>query len=384
MHLQEILDTIKLISKTTVAEEAYQIDEKGKWPENSLRALQKAGLGGLVVAKEFGGQGQGLLGLARACEILGEVSGSAALCYGMHCVGAAVIGAKATKQQQEDFLKPIAAGEHLTTLALSEPGTGAHFYFPQTQLLALSENEFLLNGSKSFVTNGSKADSYVISTAGVDPEAAREEFSCFVLENTTSGLQWGPEWHGLGMRGNSSRSLLLNDIKVPAQNLLGDVGDQLWYVFQVVAPYFLTAMSGTYLGIAQAAFNEARQHLLERSYRHSGATIGQNNIMQHRLGMLWCKIERTRQLLYHATREGDIGDPAAVLPILASKAEVGHCCVDVVNEAMTIMGGIAYSQNSRMDVLLRDARAAHVMSPTTDILYTWLGRALLEQPILDS
>jgi len=384
MQLQQILDTIKRIATTTVAEEAHEVDEQGKWPEHSLRALQQAGLGGLVVDKELGGLGQGLHGLARACEILGEVSGSTALCFGMHCVGAAVIGAKASKQQQEDFLKPIAAGEHLTTLALSEPGTGAHFYFPQTQLLALSEQEFLLNGSKSFVTNGSKADSYVISTAGVDPEAARDEFSCFVLRNDTPGLQWGPEWKGLGMRGNSSRTLLLKDVSVPAQNLLGNVGDQLWYVFQVVAPYFLTAMSGTYLGIAQAAFNQARQHLLERSYRHSGASLGQNNLMQHRLGGLWAVIERTRQLLYHAAGQGDSGDAAAIFPILAAKAEVGHCCVDVVNEAMTLMGGMAYGQDAKMSTLLRDARAAHVMSPTTDILYTWLGRALLEQPILDS
>lgn len=384
MELQEILDTIKLIAKTTVSEEATAIDEQGQWPENSIRALQKAGLGGLVVSEELGGHGQGLHAIARACEILGEVSGSAALCYGMHCVGAAVIGAKPTEQQKEEFLKPIAAGEHLTTLALSEPGTGAHFYFPQTQLLALSEDKFLLNGSKSFVTNGSKADSYVISTMGVDPEATRNEFSCFVLRNDTAGLDWGHDWKGLGMRGNSSRTLVLNDIQVPARHLLGEVDDQLWYIFQVVAPYFLTAMSGTYLGIAQAAFNEARQHLIERSYRHSGTTLAQNSLLQHRLGMLWSNIERTRQLLYHATREGDNGDPGAVLPILSSKAEVAHCCVDVVNEAMTLMGGIAYSENSRMDVLLRDARASHVMGPTTDMLYTWLGRALLEQPILDS
>ncbi|MER2996667.1 acyl-CoA dehydrogenase family protein [Pontibacter populi] len=384
MQLQDILSEIEHIAKNTVKSEALAVDAQGKWPEDSIRELQQAGLGGLVVSEELGGHGQGLHAIARACEILGEYSGSVALCYGMHCVGSAVIGAKATEQQKEEFLKPIAQGKHLTTLALSEPGTGAHFYYPQTQLLALSDNEFLLNGSKSFVTNGSKADSYVVSTAGVDPEATRDEFSCLVLRNDTAGLEWGPDWKGLGMRGNSSRTLLLKDIKVPSHSLLGEVGDQLWYIFQVVAPYFLTAMSGTYLGIAQAAFNEARQHLIERSYSHSGTTLSQNSILQHRLGMLWAKIERTRQLLYHATREGDNGNPAAVLPILASKAEVAHCCVDVVNDAMTLMGGIAYSQQSRMDVLLRDARAAHVMGPTTDILYTWLGRGLLEQPILDS
>ncbi len=383
MPLDHLLATVGHIAATTITEEAPDIDAKGHWPEHSIRALQQAGLGGLVVAPAYGGHGQGLFGLSRTCEVLGEVSASAALCFGMHCVGTAVIGSKATPQQQQEFLRPIAAGEHLTTLALSEPGTGAHFYFPQTQLLALSETEFLVNGTKSFVTNGGRADSYVLSTVGVDPEAARDGFSCLVVPNSTAGLEWGPEWKGIGMRGNSSRSLLLKDVPVPAQYLLGEHGDQLWYIFQVVAPYFLTAMAGTYLGIAQAAFNEARQHLLGRSYRHSGATLSQNSLLQHRLGMMWSRIERTRQLLYHATRLGDAGDPGAVLPILSAKAEVGHCCVEVVNEAMTLMGGSSYGQSSRLEVLLRDSRAVHVMAPTTDILYTWLGRALLGQPLLE-
>lgn len=384
MNIPDILAIVKEITDSTVRAEAALVDDKGIWPEKSLRALQQAGLGGLVVSRELGGLGQSMQALAQVCEILGGVSGSVALCFGMHCVGTAVIGAKATEQQKEEFLKPIAAGRHLTTLAVSEPGTGAHFYFPQTQLLALSATEFQVKGSKSFVTNGGKADSYVISTVGVDPQASRYEFSCLILEKDTPGLEWGPEWNGLGMRGNSSRTLVMNEVIVPSGNLLGEVGDQLWYIFQVLAPYFLTAMSGTYLGIAQAAFEEARKHLIERSYHHSGTTLSQNSLLQHRIGLLWAKIERTRQLLYHAARQGETGDPAAVLPILASKAEVGHCCVDVVNEAMTLMGGIAYGHHSRFDVLLRDARAVHVMSPTTDMLYTWLGRSLLDQPILDS
>ncbi|WP_187262450.1 acyl-CoA dehydrogenase family protein [Pontibacter beigongshangensis] len=384
MNEKEVLDKVRQIAETIVQEEAAAVDAQAMWPEKSIRALQGAGLGGLVVPESCGGHGQGLYSLARSCEILGGVSASAALCFGMHCVGSAVISAKATPLQKTDFLEPIAAGQHLTTLALSEPGTGAHFYYPQTQLLALSDEEFLVNGAKTFVTNGSRADSYVASTVGVEPDAALHEFSCVILEEKMQGLEWGPEWRGLGMRGNSSRSLTLHNVKIPAHNLLGARGDQLWYMFQVITPYFLTAMSGTYLGIAQAAFNEVRQHLMNRNYRHSGSSLSQVALLQHRLGQLWAKIERTRQLIYHATQLGDTGDEQAILPILSAKAEVAHCCVDVVNEAMTLAGGIAYRENSRLEVLLRDARAAHVMAPTTDLLYTWLGRALLEQPILDS
>lgn len=384
MNVEQILELVREITESTVAAEAARVDQEAKWPEESIRAMQQSGLAGLVVPQEAGGLGQGLYGLARACETIGSVSASTALCFGMHCVGTAVIAAKATPKQQQEFLEPIAAGEHLTTLALSEPGTGAHFYFPQTQLLSMPDDQYLLRGSKTFVTNGGHADSYVVSTVGVEPEASIHEFSCVVVGKDAPGLEWGPEWAGLGMRGNSSRSLTLNEVSVPSRHLLGERGDQLWYVFQVVAPYFLTAMSGTYLGIAQAAFDNVRQHLMERTHRHSGMSLSQLSLLQHRVGTLWAKIERTRRLIYHATQQADLGDPASVLPILSAKAEVAHCAVDVVNEAMTLAGGIAYRSNSRLDVLLRDARAAHVMAPTTDLLYTWLGRALLEQPILDS
>jgi alkylation response protein AidB-like acyl-CoA dehydrogenase len=384
INLEQVLELVNRVTESTIREEAPLVDQEAMWPEASIRALQRIGLGGLVVPKEAGGMGQGLHALARACETIGSVSASTALCFGMHCVGSAVITAKATTKQQKEFLEPIAAGEHLTTLALSEPGTGAHFYYPQTQLLSLTDEQYLLRGSKTFVTNGGKADSYVVSTMGIEPDATLHEFSCVVVEQNRQGLEWGPDWKGLGMRGNSSRSLILNDVTVPGHNLLGDRGDQLWYVFQVVAPYFLTAMSGTYLGIAQAAFDDVRDHLVNRTHRHSGMSLSQLALLQHRFGTLWANIERTRRLIYHATQSYDQGDPGAVLPILSAKAEVAHCAVHVVNEAMTLAGGIAYRDNSRLDVLLRDARAAHVMAPTTDLLYTWLGRALLDQPILDS
>jgi alkylation response protein AidB-like acyl-CoA dehydrogenase len=381
MQLEAILAKIEAVASSTVREEAPSVDQQARWPEQSIRALQRAELGGLVVPSHLGGLGQGLYGLARSGEILGQVSASTALCFGMHCVGTAVIAAKATKAQQKHFLEPIVQGEHLTTLALSEPGTGAHFYYPQTQLLPSPEG-FVVKGEKTFVTNGGYADSYVVSTMGADPEAAVHEFSCVVVEKQATGLVWGPVWHGLGMRGNSSRSLQLQNISIPTQNLIGESGDQLWYVFHVVAPYFLTAMAGTYLGIAQAAFQEARNHLMQRSYSHSGVSLNQVSLLQHRLGMLWAKIERTRRLIYYAAQAGDEGEANALLALLSAKAEVAHCAVEVVNEAMTLSGGMAYREHSRYDVLLRDARAAHVMSPTTDLLYTWLGRALLEQPLL--
>jgi isovaleryl-CoA dehydrogenase len=361
---------------------APRVDEtdSGIWPEEAMRALQ-ASLGGLVVPREDGGSGLGLRALAGVCETIGEVCASTAICFGMHNVATAVIGAKPTEHQRKEFLRPIAAGEHLTTLALSEPGTGAEFWLPQTTIIAHGEG-WLLNGQKSFVTNGSKADSYVVSTVAADPDAPPGEFSCVAVWADTPGLSFHGSWDGIGMRGNSSVGARLDDVEVGPDALLGAPGDQIWFVFEVVAPYFLTAMAGTYLGVAQAALTEATEHLRTRRHSHSGRSISTEPVLQHRLGVLWAQVQATRRLVHWAAEEADAGGPEALPALAAAKAQVADTAVSVTNEAMTLVGGIGYRDRHPMERHLRDARAAHVMSPTTDILRTWTGRALLDVPLL--
>lgn len=382
MDINSLIGKAKEIAEHTVSKESVIADREGRWVAESMSALKAARLTALTVPHDCGGFGHGMYALARICEELGKSYASAGLCFGMHCVGAAVIAAKATPWQKKNYLEPIAAGEHITTLALSEPGTGAHFYIPQTALVPISDDAFMVNGHKTFITNGSHADSYVLSTAAASDAATPDQFSCILVNEGTDGMQWGKEWKGLGMRGNSSRALQLNNVRIPAEQILGAKGDQLWYIFSVVAPYFLTAMAGTYLGVAERALTEARNTLMNRVYTHNGAGLAQVSVLQHRLGTLWANVERTRQLIYQAALQGDRGEEAGVLSILAAKAEVAGCAVDAVNEAMTLSGGISYQQDGLLGMLMRDARAAHVMSPTTDILYTWMGRALLDQPLL--
>jgi alkylation response protein AidB-like acyl-CoA dehydrogenase len=370
------------IASSVTASDAERVDREGVWPERSIRALKEAGLGGLVVPVDDGGHGFGLLALARVCEILGERCASTALCFGMHCVGSAVIAAKATAHHRERYLEPIVRGEHVTTLALSEPGTGAHFYLPQTRLVARPPGELVLDGNKTFVTNGGHADSYVVSAVAAEAGARPGTFSCVVVPGDAPGLTWGAEWAGLGMRGNSSRALSLKNVVVPEAQLLGAPGDQIWYVFNVVAPFFLIAMAGTYLGIASRALQEALAHVAGRRFEHSGGALAEVGVVQHRLGVLYGLVERTRGVIHHAARAADAGERDALPKLCAAKAEVADCVVGAVNEAMTLCGGIGYRTDGVLWRLLRDARAAHVMSPTTDLLRTWIGRALLDLPLL--
>ena len=219
-RLHDLLGRAREIERTVVAENAEREDREASWPAPAMAALAEAGLTGLNAPTAAGGHGEGLLGLTAITEAIGRESGSTALCYAMHCVGTAVIAAKATEYQTQNYLEPIARGEHITTLALSEPGTGMHFYIPQTQLTAQGD-EYVLHGTKSFITNGGHCDSYVVSAASAEQPSSDGAFSCVVMDADTPRLEWLDEWRGLGMRANSSRTLKLDGVPVPRCNLLG-------------------------------------------------------------------------------------------------------------------------------------------------------------------
>jgi alkylation response protein AidB-like acyl-CoA dehydrogenase len=376
-----ILSKAEEIAKGVLASNANQVDQDAVWPEAGLRALLDAGFGGLVVPRKYGGKGQGLQTLARVCEQLSQECASTSICYGMHCVGASVIAANATEVQREEFLTPICEGRHITTLSLSETGTGSFYYLPQTTLVAASPDRYYLSGEKVFVTNGGRADSYVVSAVSGAKEAPAGQFSCIVVPGNAPDLTWGPPWNGVGMRGNSSRTMILRNARVPRANLLGREGDQIWYIFNVITPLFMIAMAGTYLGIAASAIDEARNHIANRRHVHSGA-LSQAPIVQHRLGTLWCMLERARRLVYGAAASFDNGNADALMLIMASKVEVAGSAVAIVDEAMTLTGGRGYSEGSKLSRHLRDVRAIHLMAPTTDLLKTWVGKSLLGVPLL--
>jgi alkylation response protein AidB-like acyl-CoA dehydrogenase len=379
--VQQLQATARQVTEEAIEPRAAEVDAQCLWPAHSLQALAEAGLMGLQVPQALGGHGQGLLALGAVTEVIARACPSSALCFGMHCVGTAVLAAKATDHHKAAYLRPIAEGRHVTTLALSESGSGAHFYLPAATLED-QDASLRVRGTKQFVTSGSHADSYVLSTvSAAGSGAGHGDFSCIVVDADTPGLEWQEPWRGLGMRGNSSRALKI-DAALPRANLLGSPGDQAWYVFEVVAPYFLMAMAGTYLGIAGAALDATTAHLRSRRYAHSGESLADVDAMQSRVAAMWIALEKTRALVREAGARGDGGHPDALPYILACKADAADTAVELANEAMTLCGGIAYRENSRIAQMLRDARASHVMSPTTDLLKLWTGRAVMGMPLL--
>jgi isovaleryl-CoA dehydrogenase len=378
--LDQLRSLARDVANSTVSQQAETIDQDGRWPDEGCGRSAMRGCSACTSTPPSAGTA-GMLALALVTEELGHVCASTALVYGMHCVATKAVAVNATSDQQQRYLGPIAAGEHVTSLALSEPGTGVHFYLPRATFRR-EDDTIVLNGTKSFVTSGGHADSYVVSVVGEQTEMDPGTFSCVLLDADTPGASWEGDWDGFGMRGNSSRLLQLRDVAVPEHNLVGAEGDENWYLFQVIAPYFIVAMSGTYLGVARSALEAAIEHLKRRTYDHTGQRVGAYDTVAHRLGELWIVVERARQLLHHAARLGDAASPEARQALFACKAEVAEAAVGVTNEAMTLVGGAGYGRNATLGRALRDARASHVMAPSTDLLKIWLGRSLLDLPLL--
>ena len=175
--------------------------------------------------------------------------------------------------------------------------------------------------------------------------------------------------------------MTLRNAQVSRANLLGREGDQIWYIFNIITPFFMIAMAGTYLGIAASALDEARTHIMNRRHVHSGG-LSQAPIIQHRFGSLWSMLERARRLVYGAAASFDNGEADALMAVMASKVEVADSAVAIVNESMTLTGGRGYAEGSKLSRHLRDVRAVHLMAPTTDLLRTWIGKSLLGVPLL--
>lgn len=380
-ELLELKDTAAAVAQAHLAPRAAEIDRECLWPRENFQALAQAGLLGLMVPREFGGLGQGFTGLVTVIQELARACSSTALCFGMHCVASRVLSVCATPDQARRYLQPIARGEHVTTLALSEPGTGVHFYLPQVSFYPEGD-AYIVDGIKSFVTSGGYADSYVISVVAEGAEYDPGTFSTMIVDGDAAGLEWQGPWEGLGMRGNASRGVRLDDVRVPSGNLLGAEGDETWYVFEVVAPYFLAAMAAVYAGIAGAAVELTAGHLRERRYAHTDCPLAETELLTHRLGELWMAADSARAYVLHAAHQGDLKAPQARSSLMACKSRAVEAAVHVTNEAMTLAGGRAFGAEHPLGRLLRDARAGHVMSPSTDLLKKWIGRLSLDLPLL--
>jgi alkylation response protein AidB-like acyl-CoA dehydrogenase len=374
-HQESPAASAQHLAESVLRPAAAAADRERRYPRENLQALGEAGLLGLLVPESSGGRSGSLADVAAVCEPLGWGCASTALCFLMHSCGCALLAAKATPEQAERWLRPAARGEALATLAFSERVTGAQFYQPDLHVTRANHG-FRLAGRKSFVTSGGQAQLYpVLVQASADAGLA-----ILVVTPDLAGVQFEGSWDGLGLAGNSSIGLVLNDVSVPDANLLGAEGDGMTLVFTVVAPTFLIGLAAVNIGIAQAALEAAVAHAKERHYAN-GAGLAEVPVVQDYLAEMSLRTQAARQLVREAARAATAGEDTALPLVMQAKVAATEAAAAVTTLAMRVGGGIAYSRQLALERHWRDAHAGAVMAPTNEVLKGWLGKLLTGLPL---
>jgi alkylation response protein AidB-like acyl-CoA dehydrogenase len=357
---------------------AQATDREMLFPSVNVKLLREKKLLGLLIPKEYGGlEGDAEL-FVRVIQTVGSACASTGMVFVMHCTAVETIA----KHQPANraLLEAAAAGHHLSTLACSERGTGANFY-ASFSTSTRSQDGYVLNGDKCFVTSGGYADSYVVSTRAVGSGDSINT-SIYVAAKDAPGLSFHGQWQGLGLRGNSSIALKLDNCYVPAQNLVGEMGAGLQIEMTTILPRFLLGSAAVYNGVSQAAFDSAVSHIGTRVHVHTGDSLSMLPVVRHKVAQMKVALDSSVALTEKAARLFQSQSPEALVWLLEAKQLACRTAVNVANTAMETCGGIAYSDALTIERHLRDAQAGGVMAPTIDISLDLVGRAALGLPLM--
>lgn len=369
-------DALLRVIDEVVAPRATEVDVLGEFPRAQVDALGAAGILGLTVPSSYGGGGAGLREAADVVRELGSACASTAMVVTMHYSAVAALVAGGDK----DTLAAVADGTHLSTLAFSETGLRGHFWVPlSTAVLEDDGVTVRLDASKSWSTSAGHANSYVWSSR---PLRAAGPMTLWYVPAGVSGLSVAGPFDGLGLRGNSSAPLKADGVRIPLADMIGEDGAGLDLTLAAVLPYFLICSAAMSAGLMRRLAEETAAHLKRTQYVHLGQSLAQQAQPRAQLARLRIGADQTWALVNSALEAVEAGSDDAQLLVLEVKAAAGEAAAEAADLALRAGGGSAFRKESPVERLFRDSRAARVMSPTTEHLYDFIGRALLGLPLL--
>ena len=361
------------IIKGTVEPAAADVDRTGAFPRAALDAFGRAGLLGLISSREVGGLGEAHRAAAQTVERVASACASTAMVLCMHYSAVAVIEAHGARPVRE----AIARGRHVTTLAFSEKGSRSHFWAPVGTATA-DEGEVRLDAEKSWVTSAGEADSYVWSS---QPLEAEGQNTIWLVPADAQELSVPAPFDGLGLRGNNSAPVKAVGVTVPRENMLGADGGGFDVMMNVVLPYFQLMSAGFSVGTMEAATQKAAAHVAGTKFEHLGTSLADLPTVRANLARMRIKTDMCRALLGDALTALEAGRDDTMLRVLEVKAAAGESATEVTDLAMRVCGGAAFRKEVGIERHFRDARAATVMAPTTDVLYDFIGKAVCGMPL---
>jgi alkylation response protein AidB-like acyl-CoA dehydrogenase len=355
------------------AQNAAEVD-RGNFPDANIAAIREAGLLGLVSAADVGGKGLGLPAAAHVVERLARSCGSTAMIVCMHYCATAVI----EQLGPAEIRGAIAAGKHLSTLAFSEVGSRSQFWAPLSTATA-DGDQIRLNARKSWATSSRHADSYVWSSK---PMEGSERCTLWLVPRTTPGIRVAEAgFDGLGLRGNDSSPITAEDARVPRSAMLGADGAGFGVMMGTVLPWFNVLSAAVSCGLMETAVQKTAEHAAGTQFQHAGTAIADLPTVRAFIARMRIATDQNKALLADTLAAIASGRADATVRVLESKAAAGESASQVTDLAMRVCGGAAFRKEVGVERVFRDARAALVMGPTTDVLYDFIGKAVCGLPL---
>ncbi len=361
---------------------AIEVDETEEFPVETVKKMAKAGFLGIPIPKEYGGQGCDVLTYAMCVEELAKVCGTTSIIVSAHtslcCDPILTYG---TEEQKQKYLPDLASGRKIGAFGLTEPGAGTDAQGQQTKAV-LDGDEWVLNGSKIFITNGKQADVYiVIAVTGTVEKNGRKskEISAFIVEKGTPGFTFGTKEKKMGIRGSSTYELIFTDCRIPKENLLGQKGKGFGIAMHTLDGGRI-GVAAQALGIGEGALDRTVAYVKER--KQFGRTIAQFQNTQFQLANMATQAQAAQLLVYRAARMKDqyAKDHKTSYSVEAAQAKLyaAERAMDVTTKAVQLHGGYGYTREYEVERMMRDAKITEIYEGTSEVQRMVISGALLK------
>ena len=361
---------------------AQEVDEDERFPRETVEKMGKYGFMGIPVPKEYGGQGCDTLTYAMCVEELSKVCGTTGVIVSAHtslCIDP--IMTFGTDAQKEKYLPDLASGKKVGAFGLTEPGAGTDAQGQQTKAV-LDGDEWILNGSKCFITNGKEADVYVIFavTGKIEKRGKMmKEISAFIVEKGTPGFTFGVKEKKMGIRGSSTYELIFTDCRIPKDNLLGQQGKGFNIAMHTLDGGRIGIASQA-LGLAEGALEATIAYVKER--KQFGRAIGAFQNTQFQLADMATKVEAAKLLVYKAALKKDEykKNPKVSYSFEAAQAKLyaAEVAMEVTTKAVQLHGGYGYIREYDVERMMRDAKITEIYEGTSEVQRMVISGALLK------
>jgi alkylation response protein AidB-like acyl-CoA dehydrogenase len=369
-----IRDTIRELVQDKVVPRAAEIDQKMEYPRDIARLFAENGILGIPFPEEYGGVSGSSVSICMGVEEIAKGDASCSLLLAVQALGSYPILLAGTEEQKLRLCPPLAAGEQMAAYALSEPNSGSDAAAMKSTAKRHG-SEYVLNGSKIFITGASEA-SVLVAFAVTDREAGAKGISAFVLEKDKSPWKVEKLEHKLGIRGSPTGYVVFEDVKVPAGNRLGAEGQGFKIALNVL-DHSRPGIGAQALGIAEGAFDYALKYSKER--QQFGQPIASFQGLQWMLADMATSIEAARHLVFFAASKVDETAPEMTKYAAMAKLFASDMAMKVTTDAVQVLGGYGYISDYPVERMMRDAKITQIYEGTNQIQRVVIGRALLRE-----